>query len=245
MALKKNTLSILTVVALLLIVAVITVFSSVKESHEKERAANEAVLQRERTVSAALAELENIEKYQRYCMASVLRVEEAGDFVKLISATGGAEQYFRGATSTPCAARTSSTDCRIIKRLAFSEAYSCPNEPVAAAANDSSGVQIQQQAVGNAVIIDTVILERSGFTVVRSIDRAGNPGEILARSALLRPGISKIVSIAMPTSLVAGQKYAVAIALDDGSNEFEADMDSFVKNVDSSALFAVFTVVKK
>ena len=244
--LKKQHLVFL-IIALLAVLIGITMVNSISERQDLADAAAKARLAAElqlKKVQNALDGLSLAARYQQFCTTSVMQIEMADKYTKTISKTGSI-QYFRDAQRVYCTPTSTTNECKLVLSLTFTPIYTCPQEVIATASSGATGAQIKNQQVGNAVIVDTIVIEKPGFVVVRALGYAKKPGDVLAAGPYLEAGAYSIVSIAMPKTLVSGQRYALTIAQDDGDKTFDAAKDTFVTTSDGTMLFAPFTAVKK
>lgn len=103
-----------------------------------------------------------------------------------------------------------------------------------------NGLLIEQQEVGNAVIVHTVILEKPGFVVFYSGDK-----EFSNFSPLLPRGAHRIVSIAAPEKLEQNTTYYVGLHHDSNNNGiYDREDDLVLTNDQGEMLLAEFTAVK-
>jgi hypothetical protein len=89
----------------------------------------------------------------------------------------------------------------------------------------SNAIRFGNQEPGNAIIIDTLILDQDGFVAVYTSGEGDELGDFLNASPFLRRGVHKIVSIATPTAIQPEQSY-IALIHPDVNNDHMLDRDS-------------------
>ncbi len=196
----------------------------------------------------AVTSLTLTQQYQKYCVKGVQRVDSSGDYTKIVYGTAqktvtyydknGQRIYCVGGSSKPSAA------CADIASLNFETAYVCSGTNVSSMISGENGLQIKTQTVGNAVIVDTVLLGAPGYVVIHK-KTGSKPGPIIASSPLLKAGASKIVSIAMPEALTTWNTYTAMLHTDNGDGNFKIEDDAPIMNEKGDATIMVdFSAVK-
>jgi hypothetical protein len=102
--------------------------------------------------------------------------------------------------------------------------------PVAAGKNS---VSVDDQAVGNSVMVSSVIMEKKGFVVIHEKDNE-SLGKIIGSSALFEAGESNNVSISLREPLQGGKKYLAVLDIDNGDGVFRPGVDHPVMSNDGN-----------
>ena len=227
----------------LVIIAAIGFIVAIARLQKNERHASEQARMKQEKIQNTLNNLLTVQQYQQYCASSFQRVEGANNLLKIIPVSAKASpDYYVDGEKLVCTARSTSSDCQKIPLLNFTLVYECSSEPISIAVSGASGIQIKNQYAGTAVVVDLVVLERSGFVAVFSLTNGNR--NIIAASSLLKEGISEIVSVAIPQALTLGQSYGALLYFDTGDGVFDRDTDILVEQ-DGAALSAPFTADKR
>lgn len=109
----------------------------------------------------------------------------------------------------------------------------------------NTGLLITDQQVGNAIVVDLVVLERPAFIVIY-YEQDQKPGEVLNASMMLPAGVFPVVSIAAPQGLTTEAQYFAAIHLDsDRNGSFDKDIDMPLSNENDEILTASFSAIEQ
>jgi hypothetical protein len=246
---KQQTLYIL-LIAVAVLAGITLLDSFNNESRRKELELASQRLEADKQVAMkreVVNSLKLTQQYQKYCIKGVQRIDTAGDYNKIIYGTVQKTITYYGSDDkriycTEGIAKPSEA-CAAIATLNFETAYVCSGTTVASMISGDNGLQIKTQTAGNAVILDTVLLNTPGYVIIHK--KVGSkPGTILASSQLLQAGVYKIVSIAMPEALKTWETYVAMLHKDSGDGTFNAADDTPIVNDAGAEIMVDFTAVK-
>lgn len=238
----------LVIIAVLAGVTLLNSFNNQAREREEEAARQAEIDRKESMKAEAIQNLGATQAYQKYCVKGVARIDTAGDYSKIVYGTAQKTITYYDAEGkrvycTEGAAKPSEA-CASIAALAFETAYVCTGVNISSMLSGGNGLQVRTQTAGNAVVVDTALLESPGFIVIHK-KTGSKPGAILAQSQLLPAGASEIISIAMPEALTTWETYIAMLHTDNGDSEFNAEEDASILNEGGDKMIMVeFTAVK-
>jgi hypothetical protein len=246
---QQGIYTLLAAVAVLAIIALLNSFNNQSQLKETELAAKKAEANKLAAIKDdAINKLNLTQKYQKYCLKGVQRIDSAGGYDKIVYGTAQKTitYYDTDAMRVYCTSGQAlpSEACTAIAALSFETAYVCSGTNVASMLSGGNGVQVKTQIAGNAVVIDTVLLDAPGYVVIHK-KTGSKPGAILATSQLLSTGAYQIVSIAMPEALKTWETYVAMLHKDNGDGNFNATDDApIMDEKGDSAIMVDFSAVK-
>lgn len=237
---KKNI--VITAVAVIVIVIVMIVAALTRPRPQNADTSNADGIKK---IQNALLQFGAEQLYQPLCRKDIISVERSGDVIKVVSKlSGGAPRYKIDDKEVACPLndQTPSPDCLAVKDLVFTAVYTCPAEEPTSLTDGRNGLKMKNQVVGNAVIVDLVVLEHPGYVRVYSRAANGQPGDIIGTSPWISAGYHEIVSIAVSKTLQAGKQYFAGLNLDNGDRNFQESSDLALTTPEGQPRVANFQV---
>ncbi|MBI5134076.1 MAG: hypothetical protein HZA81_01700 [Candidatus Taylorbacteria bacterium] len=89
----------------------------------------------------------------------------------------------------------------------------------------ANAINVNTQAAGGKINVSFAVLEKGGFVAIHEAV-AGEPGRIVAASALLKAGESSDISIQLAERSEVGERYIAMLHTDDGNGTFDETADT-------------------